>query len=138
MLMLPRRAEGSSGRRQPEVAVPGPATASGQERVPEVSGVPDADSSPVVAIANRLPIRPGDGGWELSPGGLATAVRPVMPTRSSAWVGWDGGSKAMPATRPGLPTRLLPISLSAAQVRQYYHGLAHASPWPRRHCPIQT
>src|SRR5258708_18858355 len=137
MLMLPRRDEGSSGRRQPEVAVPGPATASGQERVPEVSGVPDADSSPVVAIANRLPIRPGDGGWELSPGGLATALRPVMRTRSGAWVGWDGGSKGMPATLPGLRIRLLPISLSAAQVRQYYHGFANATLWPLLHDAIE-
>ena len=135
--MLPRRDEGSSGRSQPEVAVPGPATASEQERVPEVPEVPDADSSPVVAIANRLPIRPGDGGWELSPGGLATALRPVMRTRSGAWVGWDGGSKAMPATLPGLRTRLLPISLSAAQVRQYYHGFANATLWPLLHDAIE-
>ena len=26
---------------------------------------------PVVAVANRLPVRHGDGGWELSPGGPA-------------------------------------------------------------------
>ncbi len=132
--MLPQRDQTDSGSRGPEVAVPRPAMASERERVPEM---PDADKSPVVAIANRLPIRPGDGGWELSPGGLATALRPVMRTRSGAWVGWDGGSKGMPATLPGLRTRLLPISLSVAQVRQYYHGFANATLWPLLHDAIE-
>ena len=70
--------------------------------------------APVVAIANTLPIRHGDDGWELSPGGLVTALRPVMETRSGAWVGWDGGTKGVPATLPALETSLLPISLSSA------------------------
>ncbi len=56
--MPPQRDRASSGRRRPEVAVPGPATASGREQGPEVPEFPvgpDADESPVVAIANRLP-----------------------------------------------------------------------------------
>src|SRR5262245_17368646 len=130
-MLMPQRDETSSGRREPDVAVPGPATATEHERVFELPQAPDADEAPVVAIANRLPIRAGDGGWELSPGGLATALRPVMRTRSGAWVGWDGGSKGIPQTLPGLRTRLLPISLSAAQVRLYYHGFANATLWPR-------
>ena len=32
----------------------------------------------IVTIANRLPVRMGEDGWELSPGGLVTALRPVM------------------------------------------------------------
>src|SRR5262245_20606366 len=135
--MQPQRDRAGSGRRRSEAAVPGPATASERERVPEFPVAPDADESPVVAIANRLPIRPGDDGWELSPGGLATALRPVMQTRSGAWVGWDGGSKGMPATLPGLRTRLLPISLSASQVRLYYHGFANATLWPLLHDAIE-
>ena len=45
---------------------------------------PGPPKAPVVAIANTLPIRQGDDGWELSPGGLVTALRPVMQTRSGA------------------------------------------------------
>ena len=45
-----------------------------------------------MAVANRLPVRHGDDGWELSPGGLVTALRPVMASHEGAWVGWDGGS----------------------------------------------
>lgn len=96
-----------------------------------------ADHRPVVAIANRLPIRRGDDGWELSPGGLATALRPAMLSRSGAWVGWDGGDKGIPLDLPELKTRILPINLSAAQVRQYYHGFANATLWPLLHDAIE-
>ena len=91
----------------------------------------------VVAIANRLPVRRGDDGWELSPGGLVTALRPVMATYSGAWVGWDGGTKGVPAELPDLSVRLLPVSLSAAQVRQYYHGFSNATLWPLLHDAIE-
>src|ERR1700744_1390114 len=89
---------------------------------------------PVIAVANRLPVQYGDDGWELSPGGLVTALRPVMLAYEGAWVGWDGGTKDMPETIPEtIPdsgVRLLPVGLSAAQVRNYYHGFANASLWP--------
>jgi trehalose 6-phosphate synthase len=92
---------------------------------------------PVVAVANRLPVQQGEDGWELSPGGLVTALRPVMATRPGAWVGWDGGTKGMPATLPDSDVRLLPVGLSAAQVRGYYHGFANATLWPLLHEAIE-
>ncbi|HEX9066985.1 MAG TPA: trehalose-6-phosphate synthase [Streptosporangiaceae bacterium] len=95
------------------------------------------DKAPVVALANALPIRHSDNGWELSPGGLVTALRPVMESRSGAWVGWDGGTKGVPQSLPELHTSLVPISLTAAQVRQYYHGFANATLWPLLHDAIE-
>jgi trehalose 6-phosphate synthase len=92
---------------------------------------------PVVAVANRLPVQHGDDGWELSPGGLVTALRPVMTAHSGAWVGWDGGTSGVPATVPDLNVELLPVSLSAAQVRQYYHGFSNACLWPLLHDAIE-
>ncbi len=94
-------------------------------------------SSPVVAIANRLPVQHGDDGWELSPGGLVTALRPVMTTHTGAWVGWDGGRKGTPPTLPDMDVRLLPISFSATQIRHYYHGFANATLWPLLHDAIE-
>jgi trehalose 6-phosphate synthase len=91
----------------------------------------------VVAVANRLPVHHGDKGWELSPGGLVTALRPVMSTHPGAWVGWDGGTKGIPATLPDTSVRLLPIGLTAAQVRNYYHGFANATLWPLLHNAIE-
>jgi trehalose 6-phosphate synthase len=95
------------------------------------------NSVTVVAIANRLPVRHGDDGWELSPGGLVTALRPVMASQSGAWVGWDGGTRGIPATLPDLSVRLLPISLTSAQVRGYYHGFSNATLWPLLHDAIE-
>jgi trehalose 6-phosphate synthase len=91
----------------------------------------------VVMIANRLPVRRGEDGWALSPGGLVTALRPVMATHDGAWVGWDGGTKGIPSTLPDLSLRLLPVGLSAAQIRQYYHGFANATLWPLLHDAIE-
>jgi len=91
----------------------------------------------VVAVANRLPVNQGDDGWELSPGGLVTALRPVMGTHSGAWVGWDGGTKGMPPTLPEYSVRLLPVELSATQVRNYYYGFANATMWPLLHNAIE-
>ena len=90
-----------------------------------------------MVVANRLPVRHGDDGWELSPGGLVTALRPVMASHEGAWVGWDGGTKGIPPTLPGAGVRLLPIRLSAAQVRDYYHGFANATLWPLLHDAIE-
>jgi trehalose 6-phosphate synthase len=92
---------------------------------------------PVIAVANRLPVQQGDNGWELSPGGLVTALRPVMASHPGAWVGWDGGTKGMPSTLPDSEVRLLPISLSAVQARDYYRGFANATMWPLLHNAIE-
>jgi trehalose 6-phosphate synthase len=88
-------------------------------------------------VANRLPVHRGEDGWELSPGGLVTALRPVMATHPGAWVGWDGGTKGMPGTLPDSTVRLLPIALSAAQARDYYRGFANATMWPLLHNAIE-
>jgi trehalose 6-phosphate synthase len=97
----------------------------------------DPPGPPVLAVANRLPVRRGDDGWELSPGGLVTALRPVMESHEGAWVGWDGGTRGIPTALPGTGLRLLPIKLSAAQLRDYYHGFANATLWPLLHDAIE-
>src|ERR1700722_2019687 len=98
---------------------------------------PDAGGPPVVVVSNRLPISRSDEGWELSPGGLVTALRPVMSAHSGVWVGWDGGSHDMPRRLPQLAIQLLPVALSAGQIRQYYHGFANAPLWPLLHDAIE-
>ena len=92
---------------------------------------------PVIAVANRLPVQHGDDGWELSPGGLVTALRPVMASHPGAWVGWDGGTRGMPATLPDSDISLRPIGLTAAQIRDYYRGFANATMWPLLHNAIE-
>ena len=49
-----------------------------------------------IVVSNRLPVdRASDderreGGWRRSPGGLVTALAPVMAKTEGAWVGWPG------------------------------------------------
>ena len=98
---------------------------------------PRPGQRPVVAVANRLPVHRASSGWELSPGGLVTALRPVMTSRSGAWVGWDGGAKGPPQHLPDLAIELSPVALTAAQVRDYYHGFANRTLWPLLHNAIE-
>jgi trehalose 6-phosphate synthase len=114
------------------------------KKLPRKTGDPKAGAArqdsvdrPVVAVANRLPVQQGDDGWELSPGGLVTALRPVMATHRGAWVGWDGGTRGMPQALPDSSIQLVPIGLSAAHVRGYYHGFANATLWPLMHNSIE-
>jgi trehalose 6-phosphate synthase len=92
---------------------------------------------PVVAVASRLPVVRGDDGWQISPGGLVTALRPVMATHAGAWVGWDGGAKGMPRSLPDVNLSLRPVSIPPSQSRQYYHGFANSTLWPLLHDAIE-
>ncbi len=57
-----------------------------------------------VVVANRLPVdrqveEDGSTSWRTSPGGLVTAMEPVMRAADGAWVGWSGDAdEAVAAT----------------------------------------
>lgn len=95
------------------------------------------DDRAVVAVSNRLPVTQADNGWEVSPGGLVSALLPVMTARSGAWIGWDGGSKGMSGALPDVGAQLVPVRLSPGDVRHYYHGFANATLWPLLHNAIE-
>lgn len=94
----------------------------------------------LVVVANRLPVHRAGGSkhWEISPGGLVTALEPVLRSRGGAWVGWPGSAGRVP--RPfvldGIDIR--PVSLSDHEVRQTYHGMSNATLWPLYHDAIRT
>ena len=61
----------------------------------EGSQRPRSGDSDFVVVANRLPIdmeRLPDGTitWKRSPGGLVTALEPLLRRRRGAWIGWPG------------------------------------------------
>jgi trehalose 6-phosphate synthase len=99
--------------------------------------VGESDDRAIVAVSNRLPVSRVDNGWEVSPGGLVSALLPVMTARSGAWVGWDGGTRGPAGALPDVGARLVPVRLSAGDVRQYYHGFANATLWPLLHDAIE-
>src|SRR6202167_6714647 len=85
--------------------------------------------SDFVVVANRLPVdleRLPDGTttWKRSPGGLVTALEPILRRRSGAWVGWPGVTDDVvdvvdePIQQDDL--QLHPVRLSADDVAEYY------------------
>ncbi len=118
---------------------------SGQEdRSGPASPVPPSASADFVVVANRLPIdivRLPDGTTEFkqSPGGLVTALEPLLRRRRGAWIGWPGIPE-----EPDDPNgsdesieldgiTLVPVRLSAQDVAEYYEGFSNATLWPLYH-----
>nr|WP_208382676.1 trehalose-6-phosphate synthase [Microbacterium ulmi] len=71
--------------------------------------------------------------WRRSPGGLVTALEPVMRATDGAWVGWAGqaGLDLEPFEFEG--TLLVPVPLSADEVESYYEGMSNDTFWPLYH-----
>ena len=93
-----------------------------------------------VVVANRLPVdRTPDGeGWRRSPGGLVTALEPVMRRTEGAWVGWPGQPDVELEPFDFDGTHLVPVTLSATDVQLYYEGFSNDTIWPLYHDVIAT
>lgn len=88
-----------------------------------------------VVVANRLPVdhTPDGEGWRRSPGGLVTALEPVMRRAEGAWVGWAGQADVDVEPFEFDGTYLVPVTLSAADVQLYYEGFSNDTIWPLYH-----
>ncbi|RSN62432.1 MULTISPECIES: alpha,alpha-trehalose-phosphate synthase (UDP-forming) [Actinomadura] len=94
--------------------------------------------SEFVVVANRLPVdrivgEDGAPRWRRSPGGLVSAIAPVMRRRNGTWIGWTGApdESLEPFEEDGMA--LVPISQSAEDVELYYEGFSNATLWPLYH-----
>ncbi len=92
----------------------------------------------LVVAASRLPVDQvtGPGGkaeWRSSPGGLVTALEPVMRDADGVWIGWSGAAGDPPGPLDVAGMHLLGIGLSADDVRDYYEGFCNATLWPLYH-----
>ena len=91
----------------------------------------------LVVVANRLPVDRVDGPtgptWVTAPGGLVTALEPILAAREGAWVGWPGvpDETVEPFTADSIS--LVPVRLSADEVEAYYEGLSNSTIWPIYH-----
>ncbi|MFO7194244.1 MAG: trehalose-6-phosphate synthase, partial [Thermocrispum agreste] len=88
--------------------------------------------------------------WRRSPGGLVSALYPLLAGRSQAtWVGWTGAPGPAPepfeltgfagdseSARAGI--RIHPVPLSEQEFDEYYEGYANATIWPLYHDAVQT
>ena len=95
-------------------------------------------SADLVIVANRLPVdrvyeEDGTPGWRRSPGGLVSALEPVLRSNDGAWIGWPGGTEEglEPFTEDGL--KLIPVALSAEEIENFYEGFSNGTLWPLYH-----
>jgi len=91
-----------------------------------------------VVVANRLPVdlervEGSPDRWKRSPGGLVTALEPVLRSQDGAWVGWAGvpDVEVEPFVDNGL--KLHPVTLATTEVTEYYEGFANGTLWPLYH-----
>ncbi len=104
----------------------------------------DATHADFLVVANRLPVdlepdpEGGPGTWHRSPGGLVTALEPILRHANGAWVGWPGTPDVDldPFIEDGL--KLHPVGLTETEVAEYYEGFSNTSLWPLYHDAVVT
>lgn len=98
--------------------------------------------SEFVVVANRMPVDEvtTDSGreWRRSPGGLVTALHPVLVARGGTWVGWAGGVGEPPEPFELDGVQLHPVRLDPVDLERYYEGQSNASIWPLYHDAVET
>jgi trehalose 6-phosphate synthase len=92
----------------------------------------------LVVVSNRLPVdhvvdRKGNASWQPSPGGLVTALQPVMRHADAAWVGWVGQADLEFEPFDADDVHLIPVALSGEEVERYYEGFSNDTLWPLFH-----
>ncbi|WP_370448767.1 MULTISPECIES: bifunctional alpha,alpha-trehalose-phosphate synthase (UDP-forming)/trehalose-phosphatase [Cryobacterium] len=92
----------------------------------------------LVVVSNRLPVdyeEADDGAiiWRTSPGGLVTALEPLMRSSHGAWVGWPGVADRdfQPFENDGIS--LVPVRLNEDDIEDYYEGFSNDTLWPLYH-----
>ncbi len=96
-----------------------------------------------VVVSNRLPVdhvidADGNASWTTSPGGLVTALEPVMRAADGAWVGWAGQPELEyePFVNDGI--HIIPVPLTAADIENFYEGFSNDTLWPLYHDVIAS
>lgn len=100
-------------------------------------------SQRLIVVSNRLPIAitETEEGRRLlpSPGGLVTALGPVLRERGGRWIGWPGTTDDIPSAEelatlePELGYQVHAVPLTAAQLEGYYYGFSNEVLWPLFH-----
>src|SRR3954464_8607120 len=98
--------------------------------------------SSLVVVANRLPIDDSaapDGvcEWRRRPGGLVSALHDVFAETPATWGGWAGGAGVAPELPDIGSVRIRAVSLSPADLADYYEGFANSTLWPLYHDAVE-
>jgi alpha,alpha-trehalose-phosphate synthase [UDP-forming] len=102
--------------------------------------LPVRTAGSLVVVANRLPVervegqRPGsEGEWRASPGGLVTALAPILHESGGTWVGWSGSPDEELGRFKAEGFDLVPVKLSSEDVADHYEGFSNSTLWPLYH-----
>jgi len=97
--------------------------------------------SKFIVVANRLPAhRVGEGKsftWRRSPGGLVSAMEPVLQQHGGVWVGWDGAAGRSSRAQSVDNLTLAPVGLNRSEISGYYEGFSNVTIWPLYHDAIR-
>lgn len=111
---------------------------------------PPIGTSEFIVVANRLPVdlvvdADGSRRFEPSPGGLVTALKPVLRARNGSWIGWPGTTSEGPTPTPDCDPmitedgiQLIPVGMTTRDYSEYYEGFSNATLWPLYHDLIVT
>ena len=98
----------------------------------------EASSDELVIVANRLPVvRADDGTWEVSPGGLVSALAPIVQAGKGSGSAGPGIPGAPPKAFDHGGMRLTPIGLNAREIEGFYEGFANRTLWPLYHDAVR-
>lgn len=105
---------------------------------PKREELPVEHAYDMIVVSNRLPVDyeqgpDGETRWKSSPGGLVTALEPVMRDADGAWIGWTGVAdrEFEPFEHDGIS--IIPVPLSADELEEYYEGFSNDTLWPLYH-----
>ncbi len=97
----------------------------------------------LVVVANRLPVdetvlADGTVEWKRSPGGLVSALHPILRERHGTWIGWSGGIDSTPYVPDNDGIRMHAVPISASDYEHYYEGYSNSTLWPLYHDAVET
>ncbi|MDP3208316.1 MAG: trehalose-6-phosphate synthase, partial [Rhodoglobus sp.] len=96
-----------------------------------------------VVVSNRLPVdrvvsADDTAHWAPSPGGLVTALEPVMRDADGAWVGWAGQPELEFEPFESNGIHIVPVALRAQHIELNSEGFSNDTLWPLYHDVIEA
>lgn len=92
----------------------------------------------IIVAANRLPVSRVDDEWQRSPGGLVSALTPILQESEGVWIGWSGSANddLTPFRHDGIEH--IPVAMSTEEIDNHYLGFSNETIWPLFHDAIRT